>query len=68
MKTVTFLKDHLDKKGGDSIEVSDERAHYFERTGVAKETVEDNADADDSSEDAEAQATAKKSKKAKKPE
>lgn len=41
MKKVTFIKAHIDHKAGDTIEVTDERANYFERVGVAKEYVEE---------------------------
>jgi hypothetical protein len=33
---VKFLKDHLDNKKGDSIDVHEDRANYWERTGVAE--------------------------------
>lgn len=35
---VKFLKDHLDNKKGDAIEVTEERANYFNRVGVAEKT------------------------------
>jgi hypothetical protein len=33
---VKFLKDHLDNKKGDTIEVDADRANYWELTGVAE--------------------------------
>jgi hypothetical protein len=35
---VKFLKDHLDNKQGDTIDVHEDRANYWERTGVAEKT------------------------------
>jgi len=35
MAKVKFLKDHLDNKANQSVEITDEQANYFERTGVA---------------------------------
>lgn len=41
MKTVVFLKDHLNNKAGDSAEVTDEQANYFIRCKVAEEKKEE---------------------------
>lgn len=35
---ITFIKDHLDHKKSDSVEVTNERARYLINVGVAKKT------------------------------
>lgn len=41
MPKVKLLKDHLDNKEGEVMEVSEERANYFQRCGVAEEVKEE---------------------------
>ncbi len=44
MVKVKFLKDHLDNKKGDVIEVTKEMANYFVVTGIAKNHKEEKAE------------------------
>ncbi len=59
---IQFLKDHLDNKDGDKVDVSDDLANYLIRMGAAKEMKKEKVEKTKTKEKKEVNVTTKEKK------